>query len=52
MADTSRPVLVYDRIDVNRRNTRLLIAAFAVLLFPFTYGLARFLPIAYGIARI
>src|SRR5437879_3130024 len=52
MADTSAPVLVYNRIDVNRRNTRLLLAAFAALLLPFALGLARFLPIAYGLARI
>jgi heat shock protein HtpX len=52
MVDTSLPVLVYNRIDVNRRNTRLLLAVFAALLLPFTYVLAQFLPIAYGIARI
>src|SRR6059058_2106231 len=52
MADASAPVLVYNRIDVNRRNTRLLLAAFDALLLPFAYGLAQFLPIAYGVARI
>ena len=43
MADTSAPVLVYNRIDVNRRNTRLLLAAFAALLLPFAYSLAQLL---------
>jgi len=52
MSDTLAPVLVYDRIDVNRRNTTLLLAVFAGLLLPFALVLAQFLPIAYGIARI
>jgi heat shock protein HtpX len=52
MADTSAPVLVYNRIDVNRRNTRLLLAAFAALLLPFAYGLAQLLPSAYAGAKL
>jgi heat shock protein HtpX len=52
MADTSGPVLVYNRIDANRRNTLLLLAAFAALLLPFAYGFARLLPLAHGLARI
>jgi Zn-dependent protease with chaperone function len=31
------PILVYNRIDANRRNTRLLLGAFAALLVPFEY---------------
>src|SRR4051812_49406446 len=52
MEDSAAPVLVYNRIDVNRRNTRLLIAAFAALLFPSAFGIAQFVPIAYGVARV
>jgi hypothetical protein len=43
MADTSGPVLVYNRIDENRRNTVLLLPVFAVLLFPVAYGLTQLL---------
>jgi heat shock protein HtpX len=50
VVDTPAPVLVYDRIAVNRRNTRLLLAAFAALLGPFAYGLAQFLPDVYALA--
>jgi heat shock protein HtpX len=52
MADTSSPVLAYNRIDVNRRNTRLLLAAFAALLLPFAFGLAQILPSAYVSAQV
>jgi heat shock protein HtpX len=52
MADTSAPVLVYDRIDVNRRNTRLLIATFAVLLLSFAFGLGQVVPFIYGLTRL
>jgi heat shock protein HtpX len=41
MASTSAPVLVYNRIDENRRNTFLLLPAFGVLLFPVAYGLTQ-----------
>jgi len=34
MTDTPNPLLVYDRIDANRRKTRLLLAAFVVALLP------------------
>jgi heat shock protein HtpX len=52
MGDASSPVLIYNRIDVNRRNTRLLLAAFAALLLPFAYGLAQLLPSAYVASQI
>ncbi len=32
MAETQQPVLIYDRIDANRRNTFLLLVMFVVLL--------------------
>jgi len=41
IADASAPVLVYNRIDANRRNIRLLLPAFAVLLLPLAYGLTQ-----------
>src|SRR5436190_15275676 len=41
MADASAPVLVYHRIDANRRNTRLLLLAFAFLLLPLAYGVTQ-----------
>jgi heat shock protein HtpX len=34
MADTPCPVLTYDRIDANKRRTRLLLVSFAVMLLP------------------
>jgi hypothetical protein len=43
MADTSAPVLVYDRIDANRRNTLFLLPLFVVLLLPVAYGLTQLL---------
>lgn len=43
MASTSAPVLVYNRIDENRRNTLFLLPAFAVLLFPVAYGVTQLL---------
>ena len=38
MTDTPKPLLVYDRIDSNRRKTRLLLASFAVVLLPIVSG--------------
>jgi heat shock protein HtpX len=43
MVNTSAPVLVYNRIDENRRNTFLLLPAFVVLLLPVAYGLTQLL---------
>jgi heat shock protein HtpX len=43
MSSTSGPVLVYNRIDENRRNTFLLLPAFAVLLLPAAYGVTQLL---------
>ena len=34
MAETQQRVLIYDRIDANRRNTMLLLGLFAVVLLP------------------
>jgi heat shock protein HtpX len=50
--DTPAPVLVYDRIDANRRSTRLLLGAYVLALLPFvaviTFALVflldRFMP--------
>lgn len=39
MADAQSPILVYDRIQSNRRNTLLLLGVFAVVAFPFVAGL-------------
>lgn len=43
MGETPAPVLVYNRIDANRRNTRLLIACFVALVLPLAWGLSQFL---------
>ncbi|MFL6281493.1 MAG: M48 family metalloprotease [Vicinamibacterales bacterium] len=43
MAETPAPLLVYDRIDANRRNTYLLTVAFAALLLPFVWAISQFL---------
>lgn len=37
--DAPGPLLVYDRIDANRRNTRLLLAAYVLALLPFVSGM-------------
>jgi heat shock protein HtpX len=44
------PVLVYDRIDANRRATRLLLAAFAALLLPIAYTAAQYFAMALALA--
>ena len=38
MPETPAPILVYNRIDANRRKTRLLLASFAVALLPVVAG--------------
>src|SRR5258705_12252576 len=43
MADTPAPLLVYDRIDANRRNTHLLTLAFAGLMLPFVWSVSQYL---------
>jgi heat shock protein HtpX len=43
MTDTPNPLLVYDRIDANRRTTRLLLAAFALALLPAVSSSAIFI---------
>ena len=43
MASDQRPLIVYDRIDANRRNTRFLLAAMPALLLPFAAGIAAYL---------
>jgi heat shock protein HtpX len=42
MTEAPRPLLVYDRIDANRRRTRLLLASFALALLPVVSGGAAF----------
>lgn len=43
MAEVEQRVLIYDRIDANRRATRLLLAAFAAVLLPVAAYLAMYL---------
>ena len=40
---TQERVLIWDRIDANRRNSRLLVLAFAVVLLPVAAYLAMYL---------
>ena len=42
MPELSERLLSYNRIDINRRKTRALLAAFAALLFPFVSGAVHF----------
>ena len=42
MPESSERLLSYNRIDINRRKTRALLAAFAALLFPFVSGATQF----------
>jgi heat shock protein HtpX len=42
------PVLVFDRIDANRRNTLLLLGVFAILLLPFALYVAQFMVMLLG----
>jgi heat shock protein HtpX len=42
------PVLVFDRIDANRRNTFLLLGVFAVLVLPFALYVAQFMVMLLG----
>src|SRR5438093_603163 len=48
MADTPAPLLVHNRIDANRRNTRLLVVCFIVLLLPVVWGVSWLLAWAFG----
>jgi heat shock protein HtpX len=43
MSETPKPLLVYNRIDANRRKTRLLLIAFAAALLPVIAGGAVFI---------
>jgi len=43
MAETPAPLLVYDRIDANHRNTHLLTLAFAAVLLPSVWAVSEFL---------
>lgn len=49
MADTERPILIYDRIDANRRKTRFLLALFALVLLPAAAYVALYLTFAVAI---
>jgi heat shock protein HtpX len=40
MAETAAPLLVHNRIDANRRNTRLLVVCFTILLLPVIGGVS------------
>ena len=43
MAERQEPVLVYNRIQANLRNSRWLVAAVPLLMLPFGAGLAQYL---------
>lgn len=43
MAETPAPLLAHNRIDANRRNTRLLLICFAVLMLPAAWGVSQLL---------
>jgi heat shock protein HtpX len=43
MSASTESALVYERIDTNRQNTRLLMATFVLLLLPLAGGLAQYL---------
>ena len=43
-----KPILVYDRIDANRRKTMLLLGVFAVILFPVGFYLGQYLTFVLG----
>jgi heat shock protein HtpX len=43
------PVLVFDRIDANRRHTFLLLGVFAVLVLPFALYVAQFIVFIFGL---
>ena len=51
MAEAPTPLLVYDRIDANRRKTVVLLACFGLLVVPFVAGFIPFLvpPIIFGV---
>ncbi len=43
MADTQQPVLIYDRVDANRRNTVLLLGLFALISLPAAAYVSQYL---------
>ena len=43
MAESPAPILVYNRIDANRRNTRLLVAGCIALVLPPVWAVSHFL---------
>src|SRR5690349_12911377 len=43
MAETPAPLLVHNRIDANRRNTRVLLVCFAALTLPAAWGVSQLL---------
>jgi heat shock protein HtpX len=43
MAETPAPVLVYNRIDANRRNTHLLLVGFAAMALPLVWAVSQML---------
>jgi heat shock protein HtpX len=52
LADTAQPVLVYDRIDQNRRNTFLLLFLFVVLLAGASIAIGIILGLPYPLAPL
>src|SRR5262249_40764422 len=43
MAETPAPLLIHNRIDANRRNTRVLLICFGALMLPAAWGASQLL---------
>ncbi len=52
MADTQQPVLIYDRVDANRRNTVLLLVVFVALLAAASIAMGILLGLPYSYAPV
>ena len=52
MIEDVRPVLVYDRIQTNRRDTLLLLGAFALIMAPAAFYVNEFLTAYYAFGRV
>ena len=52
MADTQQPVLIYDRVDANRRNTALLLLVFVALLATASIAMGILLGLTYPYAPL
>ena len=52
MSDAIRPVLVWDRIQQNRRDTLLLLVAFVLIMLPAAVYVNEFLTAYYSFGRV